>query len=156
LRPLRSVFVPYCTGDLHAGNNVASYTGSSGPAQAYDHLGHANVLAFLPRITATWPAPRKLTIAGSDAGGYGALFNYATIRAGFHAGETYLIDDSGPPLPNGVIPSGQLALMFTNWNLGALLDPQCSCPRRARKVYHSWAVENVPGVGGHLKVYHRR
>jgi hypothetical protein len=150
------VFVPYCTGDLHAGNNVASYTGSSGPAQAYDHLGHANVLAFLPRITATWPAPRKLTIAGSDAGGYGALFNYATIRAGFHAGETYLIDDSGPPLPNGVIPSGQLALMFTNWNLGALLDPQCSCPRRARKVYHSWAVENVPGVGGHLKVYHRR
>jgi hypothetical protein len=29
-------------------------------------------------------------------------------------------------------------------------------PRRARKVYHSWAVENVPGVGGHLKVYHRR
>jgi hypothetical protein len=29
-------------------------------------------------------------------------------------------------------------------------------PRRARKVYHPWAVENVPGVGGHLKVYHRR
>ncbi len=121
------VFVPYCTGDLHGGDNVASYTTSSGAAQAYDHVGHANVAAFLPRIAATWPAPRKLTIAGSDAGGYGALFNYATIRAGFHAGETYLIDDSGPPLPNGVIPSGQLALMFSNWNLGALLDPQCSC-----------------------------
>jgi hypothetical protein len=120
------VFVPYCTGDLHGGNNIASYT-TSGAAKAYDHVGRANVLAFLPRIAATWPSPRKLTIAGSDAGGYGALFNYATIRAGFHAGETYLIDDSGPPLPNGVIPSSQLALMFTNWNLGALLDPQCSC-----------------------------
>ena len=120
------VFVPYCTGDLHAGNNIASYT-SSGTRKAYDHVGHANVLAFLPRIAATWPSPRKLTIAGSDAGGYGALFNYATIRGSFHASETYLIDDSGPPLPNGVIPSSQLALMFTNWNLGALLDPQCSC-----------------------------
>jgi hypothetical protein len=121
------VFVPYCTGDLHSGNNIASYTNSAGTAQAYDHVGHANVLAFLPRIAATWPSPRKLTIVGSDAGGYGALFNYATIRGGFHATEAYLIDDSGPPLPNGVIPSGQLALMFTNWNLGALLDPQCSC-----------------------------
>ena len=120
------VFVPYCTGDLHGGNNIASYTSSS-TTQSYDHVGAANVLAFLPRIAATWPSPRKLTIVGSDAGGYGALFDYATIRAGFHAGETYLIDDSGPPLPNGVIPSAQLALMFTNWNLGALLDPQCSC-----------------------------
>lgn len=120
------VFVPYCTGDLHGGNNIASYTSSS-TTKTYDHLGHANVLAFLPRVAATWPTPRKLTIAGSDAGGYGALFNYATIRGAIHATETYLIDDSGPPLPNGVIPAGQLALMFSNWNLGALLDPQCSC-----------------------------
>jgi transposase len=28
-----------------------------------------------------------------------------------------------------------------------------SSPRRAPKMYHPWAVENVPGVGGHLKVY---
>ncbi|TAM58173.1 AAA family ATPase [bacterium] len=27
-------------------------------------------------------------------------------------------------------------------------------PRRARKVYHRWARENVPGVGGQLKLYH--
>jgi hypothetical protein len=26
-------------------------------------------------------------------------------------------------------------------------------PRRAPKMYHPWALENVPGVGGHLKVY---
>lgn len=121
------VFVPYCTGDFHGGNNIASYANSGGTTTAYDHLGNANVLAFLPRIAATWPAARKLTIVGSDAGGYGALFNYATIRGALHSTETYLIDDSGPPLPNGVIPSSQLALMFSNWNLGALLDPQCSC-----------------------------
>jgi hypothetical protein len=120
------VFVPYCTGDMHGGNNIATYT-SGGPTKTYDHVGHANVLAFLPRLAATWPAPRKLSIIGSDSGGYGALFNYATIHGAFHATETYLIDDSGPPLPNGVMSASQIALIFSNWNLGALLDPQCAC-----------------------------
>ncbi len=27
-------------------------------------------------------------------------------------------------------------------------------PRWPPKMYHLWPVENVPGVGGHLKVYH--
>ena len=27
-------------------------------------------------------------------------------------------------------------------------------PRWPSKMYHLWPVENVPGVGGHLKVYH--
>jgi hypothetical protein len=29
-------------------------------------------------------------------------------------------------------------------------------PRRAPKMYHLWAAENVPGVGGQLKVCHFR
>jgi len=29
-------------------------------------------------------------------------------------------------------------------------------PRRAPKMYHLWAVENVPGIGGQLKVYQSR
>jgi hypothetical protein len=28
-------------------------------------------------------------------------------------------------------------------------------PRWPPKMYHLWPVESVPGVGGHLKVYHR-
>jgi len=31
--------------------------------------------------------------------------------------------------------------------------PTSGRPRRAAKVYHPRALENVPGVGGHLKVY---
>jgi hypothetical protein len=27
-------------------------------------------------------------------------------------------------------------------------------PRWPPKMYHVWPVENVPGIGGHLKVYH--
>jgi hypothetical protein len=122
------VYIPYCTGDLHAGNNVASYVNpGTGATVSYRHVGHANAMAFLSSIAATWPAPRRLVIAGSSAGGYGALMNYASFRAAFHAGTSYLIDDSGPPLPNGLLSQTILTDLYANWNLGALLDPQCNC-----------------------------
>ena len=41
-------------GDLHAGDNVATYQGSGG-TRVIHHKGYANVQAFLPRVQATWP-----------------------------------------------------------------------------------------------------
>jgi len=50
----------------------------------------------------------------------------------------------------------------SNWELGNV-EPRAAqlgqierVPRRPPKMYHSWPLENVPGVGGHLKVYQRR
>src|SRR5690606_19774206 len=37
------VFVPYCTGDIHAGNRVMEYTGPEGEKLTYHHNGAANV-----------------------------------------------------------------------------------------------------------------
>jgi hypothetical protein len=121
------VDIPYCTGDLHAGNDIASYVEPNGTTYNYHHTGHANALAFLSRISATWPSPRKLIIAGSSAGGFGALMNYDSYRSSFNAGASYLIDDSGPPLPNGLLAASILTDLYANWNLGALLDPLCNC-----------------------------
>ena len=50
------VFVPYCTGDLHAGSNVATYD-VLGP-RTFAHVGRRNVEALLPRLRATWRRPR--------------------------------------------------------------------------------------------------
>ncbi len=72
-------------------------------------------------------SPRKLIIVGSSAGGFGALMNYDSYRSRFNAGEAYLIDDSGPPLPNGTLAASILTDIYANWNLGALLDPLCNC-----------------------------
>jgi hypothetical protein len=121
------VFIPYCTGDIHAGNNVATYVEPNGTTFQYHHVGHANALAFLARIVAMWPSPRKLVIAGSSAGGFGALMNYDSFRSRFTPTEAYLIDDSGPPLPNGLLAASILTDIYANWNLGALLDPLCNC-----------------------------
>jgi hypothetical protein len=121
------VYVPYCTGDDHAGNNVATYVANNVSHQ-FHHVGYANVQAFLTRIFPTWPSPHHLIVTGSDAGGYGALFDFDTLQKQWPATPAYLIDDSGPPLENGIFnPPSTLSDIFTNWNLGALLDPLCSC-----------------------------
>ena len=73
------VFVPYCTGDLHAGSNVATYD-VLGP-RPFAHVGRRNVEALLPRLRATWPAPARVVISGSSAGGFGATLNYDLFAA---------------------------------------------------------------------------
>jgi hypothetical protein len=120
------VFVPYCTGDVHAGDNVVMYTDNMGMnTHTYHHTGHKNMLSFVPRIAATWPAPGKLVVSGSSAGGYGASFNYDTFRKYWPSGKVYLLDDSGPALEGDAIPAGYRTDWYAQWNLGEVLDPIC-------------------------------
>jgi hypothetical protein len=117
-------FVPYCTGDVHGGDNVATYVGP-GQQKIHHHVGHANVVAFLRRLAATWPSPRRLVVSGSSAGGFGALVNYDTFRHYWPSGEAYLVDDSGPPLEQGAVSQTLLDAWFASWRLDKLLDPLC-------------------------------
>lgn len=123
------VFVPYCTGDIHGGDNVVTYAGP-GDARTVHHVGHANVVAFVSRLAATWPAPRKLVVSGASAGGFGSVVNYATFRAAWPAARAYLVDDSGPTLEAGAIPPGLLLAWYESWRLDKLLDPLCGAACR--------------------------
>jgi hypothetical protein len=118
------VFVPYCTGDVHGGDHVETYHGIPGSA-TWHHVGHANVMRFLERLGASFPSPRKLVVAGSSAGGFGALANYAAFRWYFPDAQGYLVDDSGPPLVGGDLPSGMRDAWYNAWHLGASLDLFC-------------------------------
>jgi len=120
------VYVPYCTGDEHGGNNTATYSTNSGSVQ-YHHVGRANFAEDLTRLTLLFAAPTKVIVVGSSTGGYGALFNYDSIRKNWLTVASYLIDDSGSPLEANVTPASVWALQFSNWNIGALLNPICSC-----------------------------
>ncbi|HZO92369.1 MAG TPA: pectin acetylesterase-family hydrolase [Candidatus Baltobacteraceae bacterium] len=123
------VEIPYCTGDLHAGSNIATYVDPKGVAHAYHHTGYLNSLAFLQRIAATWPVVNRLVIAGSSAGGFGALLNYETYRQKIVALQYDLIDDSGPPLPNGALAASIEADLFKNWKLADVTNPICDCTK---------------------------
>jgi hypothetical protein len=120
------VFVPYCTADVHGGDRTVTYSGYAGAdTKTWHHEGHANLMAFLPRLAATWAAPRKVVVACSSAGGFGALASYEAFRWYWKDAQAYLVDDSGPPLVGDDIPATERNAWYQSWNLGASLDLFC-------------------------------
>jgi hypothetical protein len=92
------VFVPYCTGDFHAGNvkNVRV----DGTVQQF--VGAQNTETFATYLKSSlFPQLSRLQevkLAGFSAGGFGALFNAQRIKKAVPAGVTYgVILDSSPP-----------------------------------------------------------
>ena len=95
------VFVPYCTGDIHAGSNVATYTNPDAGTLTVHHVGYTNAGLDMAAVQAALPNVSRLIVTGSSAGGYGALFNYERIHQLYPGVPSFLIDDSGPPLAAG-------------------------------------------------------
>lgn len=121
------VFIPYCTGDVHAGDAIAEYTDGTN-VKMHHHKGHANAQAFVKRIAATWEKPTKLVVTGASAGGFGSAFNYDLFRKYWPKSKTekvYLLDDSGPPLVGDAIPGDYRRQWYENWNMGVVLDDLC-------------------------------
>jgi len=115
-RSMSFIFVPYCTGDVHAGNAVRTY----GSKQVH-HKGAANVEAWLPRLAATFPTARRVFLAGSSAGAFGAQLNYERVAATFPGAEVHVLADSGQM----VTPAGSLqSTWFTNW--GVTIPAACT------------------------------
>lgn len=119
------VFVPYCTGDLHAGNQVKVYLDLFNQPHDYHHVGHQNVLAYLARLRATFPAIDRLMLSGASAGGYGVLFNYDAFRTQLAPAESAFIDDSGPPLIGNGIQYPIRDAWWAAWDPTATFAPYC-------------------------------
>ena len=128
------VFVPYCTGDIHAGNNVITYTstepmdGGTGPGGAaeltFHHHGHKNSLAVIDWIRATFANVPKMLVTGCSAGGAGSILNYHFLRQamGTQAQCGYMLNDSGPIFHTDG-PSRQLHdKIRAAWNTDSVLD----------------------------------
>jgi hypothetical protein len=90
VRDATYIFVPYCTGDFHSGNTVASY--------GTHHVGFANISAYLAQLAPAYCDASRIVLAGSSAGGFGSIFNYEHVQQSFPNTPIDLIDDSGPPL----------------------------------------------------------
>lgn len=96
------VFVPYCTGDVHTGNNQITYVDAdTGEELEWHHAGHANVLAVIAWMQETFPHIPKLMVTGSSAGGIGALVNYYFLRENLNVDQAILLNDSGPAYLTG-------------------------------------------------------
>jgi hypothetical protein len=116
------VFVPYCTGDVHAGNKVSTY----GAAGTFHHVGYENVSADLLRIVPTFPGAESVVLAGSSAGGFGALWNFVQVQTAFGSIHVDVVDDAGPPMRDPYM-STALQQQWTNaWGMDKTLPSDCS------------------------------
>ncbi len=116
------VYVPYCTGDVHTGNTVATYTDSAtGTNLTFRHDGHVNVQSVVSWIDGNFTHVPKMLVTGCSAGGVGAIVNYHFLRNGVHAAEqSYLLDDSGPVFPDPSYSTPMHQMIRAAWNLDPL------------------------------------
>lgn len=89
------VFIPYCTGDLHAGTQVMAYPG--GPT--IHHTGGTNAQKFVDALAAGFPDTATIWVTGSSAGGYGATLDFHRFTAAWPGAGVHLLEDSSPFIP---------------------------------------------------------
>ncbi len=112
------VFVPYCTGDIHAGN---APSGVGGRVQ----VGYANMGFYLERLVPTFAQASHVVLTGSSAGGFGAAYNYDRVQTAFGGVPVELLDDSGPTLSDTYLTPCLQDLVRSSWNLDDTLPPDC-------------------------------
>jgi len=117
------IFVPYCTGDVHAGNKVATYG-----AKQYHHVGYVNMTYNFERIVPTLKARGidYAVISGSSAGGFGALWNFPRFQDALGSGtHVDIIDDGGPPLRPAYMPTSLQQTWNNSWGLNTTTPAGC-------------------------------
>jgi len=125
-REFTFVFVPYCTGDVHAGDRVQDYLGAP---RRWHHKGRVNLATAFGHLVATLAPPRRVVVSGSSAGGFGSLVAFDLAKAAWPLARGHLVDDSGPPLDE--IPPLTIAAWYAAWDLGSAVDAACgiACAR---------------------------
>src|SRR5690606_15411754 len=94
------IFVPYCTGDVHAGDRPDQMS----DVGVQQFVGYRNVAAYLERIVPTFAGVGHVLVTGESAGGFGAALNYDRGADAFPGAAVTLLDGSGPPLGFDVVP----------------------------------------------------
>jgi Pectinacetylesterase len=122
------VYVPFCTGDVHAGNKLnATVTGVAGKQQ---FVGYANMTRYLARLVPTFPGLSKVLLTGVSAGGFGAAANYLQTAKAFGSVPVYDLDDSGPPMEDPYVPSCLQKQWADTWGFESTILADCgsACP----------------------------
>lgn len=111
------VFIPYCTGDIHLGDNDMSYLGGV----TIEHRGADNTMATLNWAFENFSTPESIVVAGTSAGAYGAVYYTDVIADQYPDANIVQHGDAGV----GVSPVGWDVLKL--WDIYANI-PQFETP----------------------------
>ena len=99
------VYLPYCTGDLFWGANDFAYPDYTDALTVdtwtIQHRGFVNFKVVLKWMKDNFRLPREIFVAGSSAGGYGAIMNYPYIRESFPLSRVYVLGDAANGVTGG-------------------------------------------------------
>lgn len=120
-----AVVIPYCTGDIHAGNAANADVPGNGAPKGQQFVGYANIGHYLKRIIPTFPNLTQVLLTGVSAGGFGASYNYDRVAQAFCPTPVVLVDDSGPMMSDTYIPPCLQTRWRTLWGLDSTMPSDC-------------------------------
>jgi hypothetical protein len=142
------VYVPYCTGDVHAGNNVSAVPDVPGMQH---FVGAANIALYLDRVVPTFSDSKQVLLAGMSAGGFGTAVNYGQVAEAFGKTPVTMLDDSGPFMEDPFLAACLQNQIRTLWGLDktviAACGADCSKPASVFLDYVDHVATKYPNVG---------
>lgn len=117
-----TVYVPYCDGSLHAGDADIDSDGDGTPDRF--QRGLHNLSAALDVAVTTFPAPRRILLTGSSAGGFGTTYAMPLVRKLYPDVPVELINDSGIGIGRPGEP-GFTRQLLEEWNAEAFYPASC-------------------------------
>ena len=119
------IYVPYCTGDVHAGARPDGTLPDNPTPQQF--VGYLNVGHFLQRVVPTFLGDvDHVLVTGVSAGGFGAAFNYDRIADAFPGEKVTLLDDSGPPMSDDFMATCLQKKWRDAWGLDDSMPADCT------------------------------
>jgi hypothetical protein len=129
------VTVPYCTGDVHSGENEKHIPFW----EKRRFSGSNNLKLIMSRAVSTFQDVATLFVTGESAGGFGSLASYPLIRDSFPDARGVLMDDSGQILDDDNLPVCLVKEWRNAWNLNKNLPEDCPCNNDAGNLSSAWA-----------------
>lgn len=126
------VYMPYCDGSVFTGDNAVfdpAFGQAIGAPQAVVrfHYGLRNQSAGMDVAKAMFPHARRITVAGSSAGGVGAA-GFAPFLVRFLFGNEVkltVVNDAGPATVN-LDAVADIQQRSVDWNFGQFFPPSCT------------------------------
>ena len=132
------IYVPYCDGSVHMGDNTLDKDGNEKPD--YWHWGLRTTSAAVTLMKELYPNPEKILIAGISAGGYGTIIAAMVIRLQFPRSKLYVLNNAGPGLWNPEDPA-TWELITKTWNINQFFPTNCQkCDDQLIYLYE-WMLE---------------
>jgi len=139
------VYLPYCDGSFFVGEADVDEDGDGQPDRF--HRGLANLGGALRTGLARFPAPARVILIGSSAGGYGTLLATLLVRAAWPEAHLRVMSDSGVGLARPADPSF-FATIAAEQNVLRLIPSTCEACLTGGQLTPlvAWTLERDPEV----------